>query len=286
MLDPVPPLQEDFISDHDVNMKSWMALTSVHAGSMSYPHYRNSPIFEAKPAGVSTFDRYSLDRYFNNGTKMTKIACIDQTQTCDLYEDKCWWWFPAHNDPVEFLRSRNHRAPRSNGDPALVLLEASLAGSSICSVLQGGRFARHGLKPLSLEAESHCTNLACDDLPDDQWKIEVRRWFETSLARVQLNVLDIVRPSTIVEDGWANIPSQYRSICHVGKFKATGWRNVSAWGFLGLLGLAGRIALASCETERGDLWIGIAAETLWCCLRKLMFRLRTIRLVFPAFLCA
>ena len=44
-----------------------------------------------------------------------------------------------------------------------------------------------------------------------------------------------------------------RGMCDLGKFRATGWRNASIWEFLGLLGLAGGIALASCETENRDL---------------------------------
>ena len=39
------------------------------------------------------------------------------------------------------------------------------------------------------------------------------------------------------------------------EFKSVGWRNVSVWGFLGLLSLAGGITLASCRTRDQSLWL-------------------------------
>ena len=65
-----------------------------------------------------------------------------------------------------------------------------------------------------------------------------------------------------IEDAWKGIPDEYRAICDIGKVRSTGWRNVSVVGFLGLLGLAAGIALASCEAESGSLWLFIAAEAV------------------------
>ena len=240
-------------------------------GSISYPRYRDTPIFRAQTRGVSNFDdgkflREAQYRYFNNGTTRAKITCINHAQICDVLAKKCWY-MPNFAEPRNLLISRKYPPySASSDDPALVLLEACLSDSMSFLAHQTGD-DRYGLTGLNLEAQDHCSYIACKDLPDDQWKLEIRRWFETSLALIQLNLLEIVRPSLdprnnkTIDEQWEGIPDAYRGICHLGKFRATGWRNVSALGFLGLLGAAGLIFLMSCEMENGELWVLLALRS-------------------------
>lgn len=107
-----------------------------------------------------------------------------------------------------------------------------------------------------LEAKSHCDDMRCIDLPREQWKVEVRRWFVISLAHLQYSVLDIVRgidqPGTARSGVGKRVevpPPNLRGTCHMGKFKSVGWRNVSVWGLVGLLSLCGAVSLASVATE-------------------------------------
>ena len=250
----------------------------VITGSVSHPRYRDDPVFPATTHGESDLNRSpSWDantRFFNNGTTYASIGCIDHTQVCDSYVNRCWFlrW---NTGPRPFLRKRNWDGPSVNNDTALVLLEACLADSSISSTPSVHSGLPRGPNSISLEAASHCSAFECDDLPDDQWKVEVRRWFEASLAKIQLHLLEIVRPSATSQaqlttnqtELWQGIPEEYRAICKMGKFKSTGWRNVSFVGFFGLLALAGAIALASCESEQGDLWVVIALRLVWSCWR-------------------
>ncbi|KAG8530284.1 uncharacterized protein KY384_004786 [Bacidia gigantensis] len=269
-----------YLIEQGLGTPLWESTIGLYIGSMSYPTYRDGPVFKAQTPGVSEFDlctnsKEAENRYFNNGTTHLKITCIDHVQICDSMANQCWY-MPNYNEPRNLLRSRNLNGVSSNNDSALVLLEACLADSTLMSVLTAVGDRRYGTYAMALEAESHCSHLSCDDLPDDQWKIEVRRWFEASLARIQLNVLDIVRPTSdpenneTVEEQWLRIPAEYRNICHMGKFRSTGWRNISVWGFFGLLGLAAVLTLASCETEKGELWIVLAAEFMgWCSMNVL-----------------
>lgn len=106
----------------------------------------------------------------------------------------------------------------------------------------------------------------CESLPRDQWKKEVRQRFETSLAQIQFNVLDIVQGSADNENYQA-IPPQFQGICNMIKFKSVGWRNVSVWGFFGLLLFAIAVSVASIKTEDEDLWLTVGARQLVLALR-------------------
>ena len=230
---------------------------------MSSPYFRPGPVFPAMTLGKSPLnhfpDSYSDSyRFFNNGTTISRFDCINHIQICDIVEDKRW--FRAPSTPWWLLRHRHLWEDSSNTDAALLLLEASLASSY--TIARG-----------ALDAQSRCSEWACDYLPDDQWRIEVRRWFEASLATIQVLLLDIVRPSQHI-GSWYLIPHEYREICKLGKFRSTGWRNVNFVGFLGLLILAGCISLASCKTEEGDLWIVIASRAIWRSLRYLVHFLK------------
>ena len=237
---------------------------------MSYPSRRDSPIFSAKTPGLSPLEIQTnplarpTTRFFNNDTEHQGITCVDSKQICDSYVKKCWY---LHNYESSFnlLGSRRYEGRQPNEDPALVLLEACVADSDTCSSMSSTPLG--GFAGTLMEADSHCSYYTCPDLPDDQWAIEARRWFETSLARIQLNMIRILHPTTdpynkTVEEAWKGIPDEYRAICNIGKFRSTGWRNVSVVGFLGLLSLAAGVALASCETGDGTLWIVVAARLI------------------------
>ncbi len=49
----------------------------------------------------------------------------------------------------------------------------------------------------------------------------------------------------------------------MGKFKSTGWRNVSFWGLFGLLFFCGAISLASIQTEKEEFWLVIGVVLIY-----------------------
>lgn len=127
-----------------------------------------------------------------------------------------------------------------------------------------------------LEAESHCRNSLCS-LPIKQWEVEARQLFETSLAKMQFNVLDIVRGTDNKrEEDFYGIPPEFRGMCKMAKFKSIGWQNVSFWGLLGLLFFAGAISLASIQTEKGEFWLVIGVVLIYRALLWVIHQLRVV----------
>ena len=109
-----------------------------------------------------------------------------------------------------------------------------------------------------LEIRSHCQGSRCGPLPPEQWKVEARRLFEASLARIQVELVNTVRGTSNTPVEQFEFPEEYRGMCSMGKFKSVGWRNVSVWGFSGLLFLAASISLASVQTKEEELWLIVA----------------------------
>lgn len=245
---------------------------------MNYPTYRNSPIFPATSYGVSQSDDTSFSeaklRYYNNDINSSLLGCVDHTQINMRVPSRKMLAPSPIRQPkgIAAIRHQGHVVTAQTLDLTLLLLESCLADSSICSALIGDTMLR-GISALPLEAESHCFYFARHDLPDDQWKIEVSRWFEAPLARIQLNLLGIVHGGNGTEnhtngEDYEGIPPAYRAICKLGKFKTTGWRNLNAWRFLGLLSLAAGVTTASCETESGNLWVVVGADAVGWSLRS------------------
>ena len=82
--------------------------------------------------------------------------------------------------------ARDRHGPRLTNDTALLTLETCLTDTSLTSTVW--RFEHsatdNGVGTVNLDAESHCSCVDCEGLPDDQWKIEARRRFERYLARI------------------------------------------------------------------------------------------------------
>ena len=63
-------------------------------------------------------------------------------------------------------------------------------------------------------------------------------------------------------------PPDWSGVCQMRKVKSVGWLNVSVWGFLGLLSLAGGITLASCRTRDESLWLVEGAKRAFDAIRR------------------
>ena len=219
----------------------------IRSGNMTFPHYCSDPVFPAKryrtwdptaPLGLS-------EGYFNDSMYASVISCQEGVEICNLHTNKCWNPKLGWKDPANRLQNlENLKYMKLNErELAFILLETALGDSSI-------------EWSASLEAVSHCNFFDCTDLPHDQWILEVRRWFEASLAKIQFNVLDIARGTGNQGEDYKDIDPMYRGICGIVKFKSNGWRNVNFWGLFSLPGLVCGIFVASLRTEvDGDLWL-------------------------------
>ena len=226
---------------------------------MAYPKYRDDPIFPARSFDVSR------RLYLNNETKPKFLACIDNTEICDPSRKTCQQL--EVNAPERVFDTAHGRATNTaheltvtQDELARIILLAALRGSNVFVSKDSGH-----PWTASLEADAQCTYFVCKDLPVDQWKTEARRWFETSLALIQVNLLDIVRgtgnghghglipvPPYLNRES-RDIPQIYKGICGLGKFKSVGWRNVSVSGYLGTLLVALLVLLGSCRYQDGRI---------------------------------
>lgn len=136
---------------------------------------------------------------------------------------------------------------------AYALIAVAVSASSVGEAMRGFDL---------LEIRTHCSSLYCEHLPMEQWKVEARRWFKASLARIQVELVNTLRGTVNNPSDHYRIPPPYRRMCDMGKFKSVGWRNVSVWGFAGLLFLAGSISLGSIKTEEGNLWLVVGAQVV------------------------
>ncbi len=101
-------------------------------------------------------------------------------------------------------------------------------------------------------------------LASDQWKVEARSLFKTSLARIQIDLKDHMRGAAANQYGFANhIDSAFTDMCASYKFRAVGWRNVNAWAFRLLLLLVVCVYFLSFETTWWSEEPELIAESLW-----------------------
>lgn len=257
---------------------SFVTIFEIVTPGMEYFEFRDDPVFPAI--------HYQNGVYSNNSTVPGLLGCVNSAFVYDPDLDQCWNWPETVVDIVRQLSDpiRNeHDGVVTNADIALVLLSSAISGSF------QGIDATTDFHLYTLEAQSHCLDLYCDGLPREQWKVEARQLFEIFLVNMQYRVLDIVRggdddsdhgrydlvpPSGERLPTLDHIPPNLRGICHMGKFRSVGWRNVSVWGFLGLLSLAGAISLASITTEDEELWLVVGARLLN---RALQWGMRLLR---------
>lgn len=237
---------------------------------VQYGEIRDEPIFRAS----QWLDKLNT---FDNETSPGLLGCIDDISICDVDLKKCWNYLdylesgaidPKYGGQVMDRLPRIFDDTGPKPDLARALLYSSMQNSFI-----GLPMDYH------LEGVSHCRdgNL-CYDLPRNQWRVEARQMFETSLATMQFNVLDMVRGNIITADPtthW-NVPLNYQGMCRMGKFKSTGWQNVSFWGLFGVLFLAAAISLASVKSEKGELWLVLGAVLLYHAFLWGKDRLKTI----------
>lgn len=218
---------------------------------VEYHEIRDDPIFPA----LQRLNNSLNPLPFNNETLPGLLGCVENISFCDPDLKKCWN-YPEPIDSRDEDRSIWEKVPRVFDDkgpkPDLTraLLYYSMSYSFISSPME-----------YALEGNSHCIDTSyCGGLPRNQWKVEARQLFETSLATMQFNVLDMIRgKESRLDKDFHQIPSNYRGICRMGKFKSTGWQNVSVWGLFGLLFLAAAISLASVKSEKEELWLVLGA---------------------------
>ena len=60
------------------------------------------------------------------------------------------------------------------------------------------------------------------------------------------------------------------------KFRSVGYRNVSVWGFFGLLSFAAFVSITSVKTEEQELWLVVAVRGLLVALGWALWKLKDL----------
>ena len=231
---------------------------------------RTDPIFPAVYPKNFTLAGHTVALWYNNNTRAGVLGCVDYKRICDFSGTTCW-------DNSNFTRASEPPPGQqaSEAQNAYQLLVLSLGSSQAYGSIQyrGGS---------GLNAQSKAGQFTSLPLALEQWKVEAEALFQTSLVRMQITIFDIARGTYANEPGFSDglLPA-YRGICSMVKFKSVGWRNVSFWGFWGILALAFCLVVASRRSNEGVLYIEVFRQkgvrlVKWLA-NRLSFAIREVR---------
>jgi hypothetical protein len=243
------------ISDLDTGNTDAVNLILIQNTGIRYPSPRIDPIFPAlKPQKGSKTHLYT-----NSNLHASVLACRDKTTICGPDPSNC---HSLRTIQASF-NPQNDEATRVS-----LLLIYALTWSDTLSALRYRDAS-------ALDASSKLVGSRSLQLPPEQWKVEVERFFATNLARIQIDARNIARGMPDVDESDVSelsdiIPAGVQGMCEMYKFKSIGWKNVNVYGFLGSLG-AGLIVLVCSITREEDeeedeeekLWIERPLKTVF-----------------------
>lgn len=203
------------------------------------------------------------------------LGCADAKEIRDSVSGKEWYLLndqmhEKDSDEQWSLLDGNFSdlrpGPQQQPYPAQALQTLRLLGLSLKFSDTKAAFTYQD--PSVLDAQRRVLLIMSLPLDPEQWKIEARRIFEISLARMQGDILDIARGKGANEVSVSNLLGNSNAeICSMIKFQAVGWSNVSLVGFVSLLGLAFVLYLSTIEVGKSILLV-------WLCLHVLCPKIR------------
>ena len=199
-----------------------------------YPHQRDDPIFYAKKViPNSTW-------YFNNRLHAGVLGCMDRTM----------YYNPDKPEGIANLAWLDPNDPSIQEQAVQYMLNLALVRSNT------GDSTRLR-KAEALDAQAKVASAYTIELVREQWKLEARQLFETSLARTQLALRDATRSRAdlAIPDEVDVLPERLRKLCGMYKFRSTGWRNVSVSHLVGILVCAALIFICGITNDEGHLRI-------------------------------
>jgi len=181
--------------------------------------------------------------WYNNSTRAGVLGCVDSYQICtDASESLCW-------DKTNSSQAMDHFSGDHTRQRALYLVLVSLVHSNAWRILNYQLAA-------ALNATTEVKRFVGIRLAQEQWKVEVENIFAASLAGMQTRVYDYARgtyahhPSMFdrtprsLEDNDGNIRAAV-SVAKMIKFKNKEYKNISVFGFSGVISLCLLVFLGS-----------------------------------------
>ena len=201
-----------------------ITLLFISSHAIFYPQFRDDPIFPARQKARFPSQPRAPILYLNNSTRAGVLGCVDQFKICRTVRGPCW-----DNGNVTAIFEDHIGEKATEEQNAALLLLLSLDFSTACGSTQF-----RGAE--ALDAQSKIAHMRSLPLAEKQWQAEAEKMFQTSLARMQLNVFNVVRGTASTFDGYENIlEEKYRGICNLVKIPTIGWRNINFVGVIGVI---------------------------------------------------
>ena len=218
-----------------VNASAGEAATLLFINNMGvfYPNKRDDPIFHANEL------LHNFTTYFNNRLHAGVLGCMDRTMFC-----------PPHGaDCVPVLTGLESNRTTLDEWAVRYMLTLGLVYSNIGDSV-------HYRKAEALDAQAKVSSPNSIELAREQWKVEAKQLFETSLARIQLTLRNMARGSdnSLIPDAYDALPQYMRRVCTMFKFRSVGWRNVSVGHLLGIIFGGVIVLVAGINTSDDQLW--------------------------------
>ena len=214
------------------NESSALSIMFIDAQRISYDERSDDPLFPAtKPFDFGDGIGVKYQRPFR---QRTILGCVDNNR----------WRLPSMSSEWYSVRPENWRRLlkylreiRSPAARFIPLMNAALQDSSMALSIQ-----RRG--GLGLNASYLLENSFSLPLAKDQWKIEVRTLFDTSLARIQINLRNLAR-GTAAKYGARKIETRNAAEDCQGKFifLSQGWQNVQVAGSVAIVAVSAVVLL-------------------------------------------
>ncbi|KAE9367943.1 hypothetical protein N431DRAFT_445015 [Stipitochalara longipes BDJ] len=180
-----------------------VTISFISSHAIFYPRFREDPVFPARQEA-----RFPL-----KDGELTLTA-----------ESPCW-----DNGNVTSIFDGSDGGKATEEENIALLLLLALDYSTACGSTQF-----RGAE--ALDAQAKIAHMRSLPLAEKQWEVETEKMFQTSLARMQLNVFNVVRGTASNFDGYTDIlPEKYRGICKLVKIPTIGWRNINFAGIVGVL---------------------------------------------------
>ncbi|KAH8745060.1 hypothetical protein BGZ57DRAFT_960450 [Hyaloscypha finlandica] len=239
-----------------------VTISFISSHAIFYPRFREDPIFPARQKASFPWKDRALTLYYNNSTRAGVLGCVDQFQICRTAEGPCW-----DNGNVTLIFDDHSGESATVEQNIALLLLLALDYSTACGSIQF-----RGAE--ALDAQAKIAHMRSLPLPENQWQVEAEKMFQTSLARMQLNVFNLVRGTASGFDGYEDIlPEKYRGVCKLVKIPTVGWRNINFVGVIGIVLVVLFMWIISRKTEDGAGEAHMIIVLLWDrFLRDLCFR--------------
>ena len=199
-----------------------MFVSSIH---IYHTERSFDPIFYANEPRYFEGSRAPL--YYNSDPRARVLACVDKSEVCSPDGNTCW----SMTAPVP---------EKVSSSAAYWLMKWSLENSNIYESIKW----RLGTALLAQESVSQFVSLP---LPSNQWQLEARQLFATSLARIQYDALGIATGEDRQRPGYVEVTPDEASgsLCGIYKFKSPDYTNINLVAFIGLNLLAIAIIILS-----------------------------------------